>query len=148
MSVNLNQFFGEGSVLVQAQADNWQQAIELAGLGLEQSGRATKKYTRAMVTAMAELGPYMVIAPGLALAHARPSADVLETGLSLVTLSTGVPFGNKANDPVRLVIGLSAQDHDSHIDLMAALSELLMDVIKVNMLLQAVDVDEVRTVLG
>jgi PTS system ascorbate-specific IIA component len=143
----LNQALAEGSILVRAQATNWKQALELAGSALEQSHRTTSEYTKAMVTAFEELGPYMVIAPGIALAHARPSEAVLSTGLSLVTLSESIPFGNTANDPVALVIGLCAVDHDSHIELMAALSELLMDVMKVNMLLQAENVEQVRTLL-
>jgi len=143
----LNQALAEGSILVRAQASNWKQALELAGSALEQSNRTTNEYTKAMVSAFEELGPYMVIAPGIALAHARPSDAVLSTGLSLVTLSEPVPFGNTANDPVSLVIGLSAVDHDSHIELMSALSEFLMDVMKVNMLLQTENVEQVRTLL-
>ncbi|MEI8231042.1 MAG: PTS sugar transporter subunit IIA [Actinomycetes bacterium] len=143
----LNQALAEGSILVRAQASNWKQSLELAGSALERSNRTTNEYTKAMVSAFEELGPYMVIAPGIALAHARPSEAVLSTGLSLVTLSEPVPFGNTTNDPVSLVIGLSAVDHDSHIELMAALSEFLMDVMKVNMLLQADNVEQVRTLL-
>ena len=148
MSELLNQALAEGSISVRATASNWKQAIELAGEALVRSNRTTAEYTRAMVQAFEELGPYMVIAPGIALAHARPSAAVLGTGLSLITLSEPVVFGSEANDPVRLVIGLAAVDHDSHIDLMAALSELLMDVMKVNMLLQAENVEQVRELLS
>jgi len=143
----LNQALAEGSITLRAPAASWREALELAGLGLEKSHRATSQYTEAMVQAFEELGPYMVIAPGIALAHARPSEAVLSTGLSLVTLSSPIPFGNTANDPVSLVIGLCAVDHDSHIDLMAALSDLLMDVMKVNMLLQAENLEQVRTLL-
>jgi PTS system ascorbate-specific IIA component len=148
MSGLLNQALAEGSITLKAKANDWKQAIELAGSGLVQSGRTTPSYTQAMVDAFEELGPYMVIAPGIALAHARPSAEVLSTGLSLVTLSESVHFGNTTNDPVSLVIGLAATDHDGHIDLMAALSELLMDVMKVNMLLQATNLEEVRTLFS
>lgn len=148
MSELLNQALAEGSISVRATASNWKQAIELAGEALVRSNRTTAEYTQAMVQAFEELGPYMVIAPGIALAHARPSAAVLGTGLALITLSEPVVFGSEANDPVRLVIGLAAVDHDSHIDLMAALSELLMDVMKVNMLLQAENVEQVRELLS
>jgi PTS system ascorbate-specific IIA component len=144
----LNQALAEGSISVRATASNWKQAIELAGDALVTSQRTTTQYTEAMVQAFEELGPYMVIAPGIALAHARPSEAVLGTGLSLITLSEPVVFGSEANDPVRLVIGLAAVDHDSHIDLMAALSDLLMDVMKVNMLLQAENVEQVRELLS
>jgi PTS system ascorbate-specific IIA component len=148
MSELLNQALAEGSISVRATASNWKQAIELAGDALVTSQRTTTQYTEAMVQAFEELGPYMVIAPGIALAHARPSEAVLGTGLSLITLSEQVVFGSEANDPVRLVIGLAAVDHDSHIDLMAALSDLLMDVMKVNMLLQAENVEQVRELLS
>ena len=100
-----------------------------------------------MIQAFEELGPYMVIAPGIALAHGRPSEAVLATGLSLVTLSTPVVFGSPNNDPVSLVIGLAAVDHDSHIDLMAALSELLMSDDSVNFLASATNEGEVRSYL-
>ena len=148
MSHLLNQALAEGSISVRATASNWKQAIELAGDALVTSKRTTTQYTEAMVQAFEDLGPYMVIAPGIALAHARPSEAVLGTGLSLITLSEPVVFGSEANDPVRLVIGLAAVDHDSHIDLMAALSDLLMDVMKVNMLLQAENVEQVRELLS
>ena len=148
MSEVLFQALAEGSISVKATASNWRQAIELAGDALVTSQRTTTQYTEAMVQAFEELGPYMVIAPGIALAHARPSEAVLGTGLSLITLSEPVFFGSEANDPVRLVIGLAAVDHDSHIDLMAALSDLLMDVMKVNMLLQAENVEQVRDLLS
>ena len=147
MSELLNQALAEGSISVRATASNWKQALELAGDALVRSNRTTPQYTEEMVQAFEELGPYMVIAPGIALAHARPSEAVLGTGLALITLSEPVVFGSEANDPVQLVIGLAAVDHDSHIDLMASLSELLMDVMKVNMLLQAENVEQVRELL-
>jgi PTS system ascorbate-specific IIA component len=101
-----------------------------------------------MIQAFEELGPYMVIAPGIALAHARPSDAVLETGLSLVTLTEPVEFGSQSNDPVSLVIGLAAKDHDSHIDLLAALSELLADDQKVKLLLNATNEVQARSYLS
>jgi PTS system ascorbate-specific IIA component len=57
-------------------------------------------------------------------------------------------FGSTSNDPVSLVIGLAAVDHDSHIELMAALSELLMSEDTVNFLLNAKNESEVRSYLS
>ena len=144
----INQALGPGSILVQVSAASWRESFEHAGKALVASKRATPEYIQEMIQAFEELGPYMVIAPGIALAHGRPSKAVLSTGISLVTLSEPVEFGNSANDPVSLVIGLAALDHDSHIDLMAALSELLMDETKVNILLQAVNEADVRQSLS
>jgi PTS system ascorbate-specific IIA component len=147
MASVLEQALGQGSIKLQQSCSSWRETFELAGLGLVESSRTTSSYTQEMIQAFEELGPYMVIAPGIALAHGRPSESVLETGLSLVTLSSPVVFGSTANDPVSLVIGLAAVDHDSHIDLMAALSELLMSEETVNLLLKAKNESEVRTYL-
>jgi PTS system ascorbate-specific IIA component len=148
MSSVLEQALGQGSIKLQQSCVSWRETFELAGLGLVDSSRTTSAYTNEMIQAFEELGPYMVIAPGIALAHGRPSESVLETGLSLVTLSTPVVFGSTSNDPVSLVIGLAAVDHDSHIDLMAALSELLMSEDTVNSLLRATNESEVRSYLS
>jgi PTS system ascorbate-specific IIA component len=127
---------------------NWKESFQVAGSALVESKRTTEDYIQEMIQAFEELGPYMVIAPGIALAHGRPSVSVLETGLSLVTLSNPIEFGHSSNDPVSLVIGLAAVDHDSHIDLMSALAELLMSEETVNLLLNATNESEVRSYLS
>lgn len=136
--------FGEDSIRVGAIALDREHAIEMAGELLVASGRSTPEYTESMLEAVAENGPYIVIAPGIALAHGRPSEAVLEIGLSLVTLAEPVVFGNEANDPVRLVVGLCAVDHSSHIAIMAELATFLGDSSSVNNLLNAVHNDQIR----
>jgi PTS system ascorbate-specific IIA component len=148
MSSVLSLALGQGSIKLQQSCISWRECFELAGAGLVESKRTVHAYTQEMIQAFEELGPYMVIAPGIALAHGRPSASVLEAGLSLVTLSTPIEFGSQSNDPVSLVIGLAATDHDSHIDLMAALSELLMSEEKVTLLLNATKEAELRSYLS
>jgi PTS system ascorbate-specific IIA component len=147
MNSVLQNAFGDGSIKIQQTVTSWRESFEVAGAGLVDSKRTVAAYTQEMIQAFEELGPYMVIAPGIALAHGRPSESVIETGLSLVTLSTPIEFGSESNDPVALVIGLAATDHDSHIDLMAALSELLMDEEKITLLLNATKEAEVRSYL-
>ncbi len=132
------------SIRVGALALDREHAIEMAGDLLVAGGRATPEYSQQMLDALAEHGPYMVIAPGLALVHGRPSEAVLETGLSLLTLAQPVVFGNQANDPVRLVIGLCAFDHSSHIEMMQELAMFLMNDANVNLLLNAVNSEQIR----
>ncbi|CAB4635234.1 unannotated protein [freshwater metagenome] len=136
--------FADNSIRVGAIALDREHAIEMAGELLVASGRSTPEYTQSMLDAVAENGPYIVIAPGIALAHGRPSEAVLEIGLSLVTLAEPVVFGSEANDPVRLVLGLCATDHNSHIDIMAELATVLGDAESVNTVLNAVDSDQIR----
>lgn len=139
--------FGENSIRVLAAALDREHAIELSGDLLVASGRVTPEYITAMVEVLDSHGPYFVIAPGIALAHAKPSEAVISSGLSLVTLAEPIVFGNQANDPVKLVFGLAAIDHDSHIEVMAELSTLLSDDETVNFLLNAVDTEQIRSLL-
>ena len=140
--------FGEGSILVKASVGNRSAAIELAGELLIASGKATNSYVQSMLEAVEKFGPYIVIAPGIALAHGKPSDAVIETGLSLLVLESAVEFQHSQNDPVQLVFGLAATDHDSHIELMAELAQLLSDQERVNALLTCSDSEQIRAVLG
>ncbi len=144
----LEQGLGPHSIRVGALPLDRNHAIEMAGDLLVASGRVTPEYVEEMVAAVEEHGPYIVIAPGIALAHGRPSPAVIETGLSIVTLAWPVVFGNEANDPVRLVIGLAAFDHHSHIALMSELAEALSDQEFVNLMLNAVQPEDIREALG
>jgi PTS system ascorbate-specific IIA component len=108
-------------------AADWRAAVRLAGDALVASGATTPDYTDEMVATVEQLGPYIVIAPGIALAHSRPSPSVLRAGVSLVTLHEPVAFGHPENDPVRLVIGLAAVDEEGHITALSTLAEFLSD---------------------
>jgi len=119
----------------------------MAGAPLVAQGATTTAYTDEMVKAIEDLGPYVVIAPGFALAHSRPSPAVLKTGISWVSLAEPVAFGSRENDPVRLVVGLAAKDHDSHIDIMSALAGILDDDDALDAAILAETPEQVRDIL-
>ena len=123
----LTQLLPVDAIRIGATAADWRAAVRLAGDALVASGATTPAYTDEMVATVEQLGPYIVIAPGIALAHSRPSPAVLRAGISLVTLLQPVAFGHRQNDPVRLVIGLSAVDEEGHITALSTLAELLSD---------------------
>jgi PTS system ascorbate-specific IIA component len=140
--------FSPDSVLLQRSAGSWREAIGLAGEGLTAAGIATETYSAAMIHAVEVNGPYIVIAPGFALAHARPSDDVLRWGMSLVTLAEPVQFGAGAHDPVSVVVGLAAVDKDQHIAALMALGEKLIDAEFVNSLLKVSRFDDLIALLS
>ncbi len=140
--------FAPGSIAVGVSVSSREQAISAAGDLLVASGRTTDAYTDAMLAVLADLGPYFVIAPSIAIAHARPSEAVLSAGLSLAVLRQPVVFGNSANDPVGLVFGLCALDHDSHLEVLSQLAEVLTDAERVNNLLNASTEADIRRLLS
>jgi PTS system ascorbate-specific IIA component len=80
-----------------------------------------------MIRMIEEHGPYVVIAPGLALAHARPGPSVLADGLAIATLVQPVDFGHPHNDPVRVVLALAILAADEHLGAVAALANVFND---------------------
>ena len=140
--------FGDGSILIRESVANRSAAIELAGELLVESGRVKKAYITSMLEAVEEYGPYIVIAPGIALAHGKPTEDVIETGMSLLKVALPIEFQHSQNDPVQLVFGLAASNHDSHIALMAELAQFLSSQANVNALLTCSDSAQIRAILG
>ena len=147
MDNSLAAAFRPESVLLKRSAGSWRKALELAGEGLVAAGIATHEYTAAMVQAVEVNGPYIVIAPGFALAHARPSAAVLRWGMSLVALSEPVEFGAGANDPVSVIVGLAAVDKEQHVLALQMLAEKLIEPNFVNSLLKLSNFAELEQLL-
>ncbi|WP_262034172.1 PTS ascorbate transporter subunit IIA [Serratia liquefaciens] len=102
------------SVLLQAEATDWQQAVKL-GVGLLVAAEVVEpRYFNAILAGVERHGPYFVLAPGLAMPHGRPEEGVLKTGFALVTLKTPVCFGDEDNDPIDILITLAAVDSRTH----------------------------------
>ena len=143
----INKLLAPGAVELNGHASDWRGAIRLAGKLLERSGDATQAYTEAMVKSVEDNGPYIVVAPGFAFAHARPSEAVKNTALSWVRLAQPVEFGHKSNDPVTLVVALAASDASEHLAAMKELAGLLANSATRSALDSASTEEELREVL-
>lgn len=135
------------AIVIGARAAGWREAVRLAGDALVDSGCTTPEYTEAMIRMVDDHGPYIVIAPGLALAHARPGPEVHCDGISIVTLAEPVEFGHAHNDPVRVVIGLAGVAADAHLTAVAELANAFNDPAAIPALAQATTRDAVRAIL-
>ena len=138
----------ESAIVLGAQADDWRGAVRLAGAALAESGAALPGYADEMIRMIEEHGPYVVIAPGLALAHARPGPEVLGDGLAVVTLSTPVAFGHPHNDPVSVVLGLAVSRPDAHLASVAELANIFNDSGAIAALERATTAAEVQRIMG
>lgn len=127
--------------------DNPDDAIRAGGRLLEKEGFIENSYIDAMIENYRINGPYFVLTPRIAIPHAKVETGAKKIGLSLISLSKPIEFGNNINDPVELVICLSATDHSSHIEALAELADILMDENKVEKILKANDKEEVLEIL-
>ena len=108
-------------------AADWQDAVEKSGTILVNNGYVTREYVDAMIQTVKTLGPYIVVAPGLAMPHARSTNGVIKSGISIMTLSRPVTFGNESNDPVRLLIGLAGGNDDLPLKIIQAIATIFED---------------------
>lgn len=125
MAVGLLDLLNEKTIRLNAEAADWPESVRLAGVLLVDTGAVSPSYVDAMVRVVEELGPYMVVAPGIALAHARPEDGVKRMCMSLVRLASPVEFGSEANDPVDLVFAFGAVDKNAHIEVLKDLATFL-----------------------
>ncbi len=138
----------DSAISLDADAADWRDAVSLAGAALTRSGATTPEYADEMIRMIDEHGPYVVIAPGLALAHARPGPAVLRDGLAVVTLATPVPFGSPYNDPVGVILGLAVASSEHHLSLVAEVANVFNDSDAIERLAAATTPDAVRAILG
>jgi PTS system ascorbate-specific IIA component len=138
----------DDAIVLRAHVDDWRAAVREAGRALTRSGSTRSEYADRMIAVIEEFGAYVVIAPGLALAHARPGPDVRREGLAVVTLAEPVPFGHPHNDPVRVVVGLAVSNAEEHVASVAQLANAFNDSGIVGRMARAQSPDELRALLG
>ena len=141
-------FLTRETVSLNVDASNWESAVRAVGDVMQKQGLVESRYIDSMVNVVKELGPYIVLAPGIALAHARPEDGALATGIGLVTLREPVAFGSVANDPVKIVIGLASTDNTSHIGLLKQICEFLEEDANVSILRNATDGEAVVALIN
>ena len=108
-------------------SDDWREAIRASSALLEAQGVISPSYKEAIIRNLEHFGPYMVMLPGIALAHAAPEEGALELGMSLTMLNQPVRFGYQDHDPVSVIVILSATDEKTHLKALAQLFRMFKD---------------------
>ncbi|WP_336997225.1 PTS sugar transporter subunit IIA [Leclercia sp. M50] len=127
---------------------DWKQAIRLSAQPLLAKETITEEYVEAIFKSHQELGPYYVLAPGLAMPHARPEQGAIKNGLSLLHIKQGVSFNADENDPIYVVIMLCALSGDEHINMITNLAEIFSDDERLSALLKASTMETIQTVIN
>jgi PTS system ascorbate-specific IIA component len=146
-SANLNDFVPDGCVQFSSAETFLEAASEAAGL-LVSAGVAAEGYPSEVIEIINQQGPYMVVAPHLAIVHGRPSEDSSATAASLLLGETGWVSGNEKNDPVHIVFAISASDDEQHIEMLRKLAAFLVIPSVIGNLQKSSTVSEVRQILS
>lgn len=130
-----------------ATVSDWQAAIHSVAAPLLQEGAISQAYIDAIIRQKNDIGPYFVIAPRIAMPHARPEEGAKALGLSVAKLASPVNFDSDENDPVDLLFMFSAPDSNSHVEMISQLAEVLSDEEKMERLFHAQSKEEMQQVL-
>ena len=123
----LENLLSEDNVSFHYPAETWEDVIRHGGQLMVDAGFTDPTYTEAMIDVVRDMGPYIVLAPGLAMPHARPEMGAKQVGAALVTLEKPIDFGSPENDPVSVAIFLCAPNKDEHIQLLTDIATLFED---------------------
>lgn len=114
------------SILLNQRAADWKEAIKLGTDLLEKSGAIEPRYYQHIIKNIDEMGPYIILAPGLAMPHARPEEGVIKTSFALVTLAEPVVFDGE-DEPVSVLVTLAGSDSDKHMEGLMEITQTLDD---------------------
>lgn len=144
----LNDWLNNDTIQLCDRVEDWQQAVTVSAQPLLRRGAITPDYVTAILQQYRLLGPYFVLAPGIAMPHARPEAGAKALGLSLLKIHQGVKFHSADNDPVYVVVMLAAPDSNSHIDIIAQLAELFSNNAVMDELFNAKDKQQIEDIIS
>lgn len=138
--MNLKQSLIENnSIKLHQTASNWEEAIKIGTDMLVASGAIEPRYYDNIVSKIKEMGPYIILAPGLAMPHARPEEGVIKTAFALVTLKEPIYFDGE-EEPVDVLLTLAGSDSDQHMQGLMEITQVLDDPDSET----GVDLDKVR----
>lgn len=106
---------------------SWEEAIVASSKGLLEQGYIKQSYVDAMIDSVKEYGPYIVIAPNIAMPHARPEAGSNKVGFSIMLCEDQVGFSEAPEHQARLFVTLSCVSADTHLQMLQALVGILGD---------------------
>jgi transcriptional antiterminator/mannitol/fructose-specific phosphotransferase system IIA component (Ntr-type) len=123
------------TILIHKGVSTWQDAIHLASTPLIDMGSIDPGYVDAMIRMYDPSQPYIVIAPRVALPHARPEDGVSRLTMSMLCMEEGVEFAKGLT--VNVVIVIAAVDRKQHLKALMQLNQLVSDPVNVTQIIQA-----------
>lgn len=117
---------------------NWDEAISASCQPLIDDGTIEPVYVEAIIDCVHKYGPYIVIAPNIAMPHSTEGAEgVNGTAICFMKVEQAVQFDLEDREKdARLFFTLASCNHEQHLENMMKLSEMLMNDDLVEELLQ------------
>ncbi len=144
----LRELLNEDTIYLNQEATSWEDAIRVSANPLKNLGYIKDSYIYAMIENVRKLGPYIVIAPKVAMPHARPEDGVNKVSMTLTTFKEDIYFSGKEQHKVKILISLAPKDNQTHIKALACLTKMLSKKENIDKILNSKDKYEVLEVIN
>lgn len=124
--------------------DNWEEAVRVSCEKLIENEVIDDRYVELVVDSVKKYGPYIVLAPKIALPHSTQNAEgVFNTAISFMRVQEPVSFeeGNPDRD-AQIFFSLASVNADEHLANMSKLANILMQPEVVDELCEATSAED------
>lgn len=127
--------------------DNWEDAVKAACAPLIEQKAIEEEYPELIIESVKKYGPYIVIAPKIAIPHAQEGHGVNETSICFMKTNTSVRFSDDREQDAQLFFVLASTDNNIHLQNLSNMVELISDEEVVEKLLKAQNVEDLKEIL-
>lgn len=127
---------------------DWQSAIQMAAKPLLNKGYIEERYIDAMIETVNTLGAYIVIAPNIAMPHARSESGALKNSFAVLKLKKPVYFDDSEDSRAVLILPISCVDNETHMKMLQALAMVLGDPELADKVVNSVDTEEIYNIFA
>jgi len=123
----LKQLLDRGYYSVHEGFENWEDALRASVKPLIDSNAVKAAYAESIINSVKKFGPYIVIAPNIAIPHAEDYENVNDTQICFMKSNKAVSFSDDPEQDAQLFFVLASNDEEKHLKNLKNLMKLLCD---------------------
>ncbi len=104
----------------------WEEAIRQSASVLLQDESISQQYVDTIIEKTHEFGAYMMIIPGLVLAHAKPEDGVYNVDVSMTIFSEPVLFSEE--EKANIILTLATEDQEKHLNILKDIMDIFAEM--------------------
>ncbi|ASN04319.1 BglG family transcription antiterminator [Virgibacillus necropolis] len=134
--------FGEEHITINKGKLRWDEGIKLGTSALIDRTYVTPNYENKITHNIRKYGPYMVVAPGVMIAHAGMEDGVIEESMWLTILPYGIRLNDRFDEPITVIFTLAFKNKGTR-HLMEKIANLALNKEKMNHIIELSSSEEI-----
>lgn len=123
--INMIQLLDTKKIILNLKKLTWQDSIDIVARPLIRQKSITAVYSKSIIKMLETYGQYMIITPGVVLAHGSGSDGVNNLDISVLVSKEPIYFGEK--NKINLIFLLAIKDKNSHMRILQDIIQITKD---------------------